>query len=574
MNKIIVYSYITNNVNNKKWPSITYKDDNIDYVMFTDDVRNGESERDGWNVRYVPTETDKLTKEDMNKLYKWHPYDNFDGYDYSIYMDSKTRLIMNPNDIISKFKDKMKYGFITHIYDYYPIKKGLFQFRYNYEDVYKHIDYLIGVMVGNIHNLKRLKTKFEQEGFPSNSGVLECCAIISDLHNMCGKYLQDEIFKTYLSANTARDQVVVPYVLWKNGISVNEIGLLGNYCNKSIYFGHSGINVNNRNYSDDRYNRSIKKKTVVTMTSWVKRISNCIRVVDDIECNSVVPDIIYLNLSCEEFPNKEKDLPPELVERTIKYDNFIINWVDGPNNKTFKKMFPILKYLDDDDIIIVVDDDVIIPKDFIKSRLDDYKKYNSPITGGTSKDCNGSVFHDVCGIDYMKTATACSLYTKKMLNGYDILMTDSIISYYNDDIIYTVLVYLNGYIFVPCTDYSIWSDRSWNKNKIRFFNTVDALSRRPNINGDYRNTSAMLVKEIKEHLKNIEYNTFNKDRYDLFVGNTHTLHPNPHRDIKRDTNGGSKNTPSSTISKLREDIQAGRVVKIPTRNGFIWKRVK
>ena len=161
-----------------------------------------------------------------------------------------------------------------------------------------------------------------------------------------------------------------------------------------------------------------------------------------------------------------------------------------------------------------------------------------------------------------------------MLNGYDILMTDNIISYYNDDIIYTVLVYLNGYIFVPCTDYSIWSDRSWNKNKIRFFNTVDALSRQPHINGDYRNTSAMLVKEIKEHLKNIEYNPFNKDRYDLFVGNTHTPCPNPHMDINRDTDGGSKNTPSSKISKLREDIQAGRIVKIPTRNGFIWKRVK
>ena len=96
-----------------------------------------------------------------------------------------------------------------------------------------------------------------------------------------------------------------------------------------------------------------------------------------------------------------------------------------------------------------------------------------------------------------------------MLNGYDILMTDNIISYYNDDIIYTVLVYLNGYIFVPCTDYSIWSDRSWNKNKIRFFNTVDALSRQPHINGDYRNTSAMLVTEIQEHLnQTILYKTY------------------------------------------------------------------
>ena len=30
----------------------------------------------------------------------------------------------------------------------------------------------------------------------------------------------------------------------------------------------------------------------------------------------------------------------------------------------------------------------------------------------------------------------------------------------------------------------------------------------------------------------------------------------------------------NAIKKLRDDIQAGRMIKIPTGHGFIWRRVK
>ena len=41
---------------------------------------------------------------------------------------------------------------------------------------------------------------------------------------------------------------------------------------------------------------------------------------------------------------------------------FKINWVPGPNTKSMKKVFPMLKYVDDDDIIIYLDDDVVVPR--------------------------------------------------------------------------------------------------------------------------------------------------------------------------------------------------------------------
>ena len=39
-------------------------------------------------------------------------------------------------------------------------------------------------------------------------------------------------------------------------------------------------------------------------------------------------------------------------------------------------------------------------------------------------------------------------------------------------------------------------------------------------------------------------------------------------------NISNKSKPVNRITQLRDDIQAGRIIKIPTGHGFIWRRVK
>jgi len=53
-------------------------------------------------------------------------------------------------------------------------------------------------------------------------------------------------------------------------------------------------------------------KTIVTMTSWTKRI-HCVdkSIYTFFKTQMEKPDIFYLWLAIEEFPNKEKDLPEE-----------------------------------------------------------------------------------------------------------------------------------------------------------------------------------------------------------------------------------------------------------------------
>lgn len=106
-------------------------------------------------------------------------------------------------------------------------------------------------------------------------------------------------------------------------------------------------------------------KVVVAMTSWKKRIQNCVYVINCLLNNTRKPDIVFLSLSLEEFPNLHADLPQDLVKLCMSNQRVKLNWVLGPNTKSMKKVYPILPFLEDEDMIILCDDDFDIPRNFI-----------------------------------------------------------------------------------------------------------------------------------------------------------------------------------------------------------------
>ena len=267
------------------------------------------------------------------------------------------------------------------------------------------------------------------------------------------------------------------------------------------------------------------EKIVVTFTSWSKRIHLCKTCVENILNQTVKPDLIYLNLSIEEFPNKEKDLPKDLVKLSNKEKSFIINWVDGPNTKTFKKVFPILKYLNDEDLIFWTDEDLILPKNTLESRIEDFKIYKQPISG-ISKNKPLSIiyksgFNEIFGLNRIGGSTACSMAQVKMLKGFNYIKSDNIIKLFNDDIIYATLCYLNGYNFCPCSDCSVWRSRELDtKNFVKFIQDDVALSK--SVNNNYSQNSIKTLKEVKlilEKNKNeiISNNVFKLSRYFSFI---------------------------------------------------------
>ena len=186
---------------------------------------------------------------------------------------------------------------------------------------------------------------------------------------------------------------------------------------------------------------------VVTLTSWTKRIDNVRPVVESIMKNTIAPDRVYLNLSKVEFQGVH--LPKDLVDYFNSDDRLIINWIPGPNTKSMKKVFPILKYLQDDDIIIDADDDILFPRTLIESRLMDFRtygcRYSISSNTHTSVGFNGK----------MKVVSATSLFQKKMLKHWERFVTDEVLATNNDDRTYLHLLWLNGYQNKPCTKWSV-----------------------------------------------------------------------------------------------------------------------
>ena len=116
---------------------------------------------------------------------------------------------------------------------------------------------------------------------------------------------------------------------------------------------------------------------IVSLTSWPKRIENVATVVKSLLDQEVQPDIVQINLSEDEFKNKETDLQDDLRE-LLKTDGRVeIEWVKG-NDGVFKKIIPTLKkHQGEDYLLLSVDDDWIYRNDYIKMMVEYLEKYNA-----------------------------------------------------------------------------------------------------------------------------------------------------------------------------------------------------
>ena len=119
------------------------------------------------------------------------------------------------------------------------------------------------------------------------------------------------------------------------------------------------------------------KNIIVSMTSWPKRIGNVATVIKSLLEQELEPDIIQINLSEDEFKNKELDFPKDL-QRLISSDTRIcIEWVKG-NDGVFKKIIPTLqKHYGEDYFLLSVDDDWVYSYEYIKMMVEYLENYET-----------------------------------------------------------------------------------------------------------------------------------------------------------------------------------------------------
>ena len=131
------------------------------------------------------------------------------------------------------------------------------------------------------------------------------------------------------------------------------------------------------------------RKIIIAITSWPKRIQYVEKTIFNILImQTVKADKVILTLAIDEFPNKENDLPENLILLKNKLNNFEINWVKE-NTYAFKRFMPVIeRYFDEDCWILMVDDDYFYKKDYVEFMVNTAEKYFPDcLTPGTFGKC-------------------------------------------------------------------------------------------------------------------------------------------------------------------------------------------
>lgn len=208
--KIVVYTSITDRYDKLlKVPKL----DGVDFVAFVDGV-SSEKICSGWKVCDTPCRIDETENGVLrNRFVKLHPF-NFFGhkYDYSIYIDGNIAIRGDIRNFL--FGINKKTGLALH--------------RHRSRDsVYNEIKACKILKKGNLKKLKEQNLYYKRDGFPANFGLYECNVIAIDLHNKNAKKIMDAWWKEFLRSESMRDQIALPYAVWKLGYKFDDIGSLG-----------------------------------------------------------------------------------------------------------------------------------------------------------------------------------------------------------------------------------------------------------------------------------------------------------------------------------------------------------
>ena len=97
------------------------------------------------------------------------------------------------------------------------------------DDIYDEAATCIWYRKGNRKKLKEQIKRYKLEGFPRNYGMLEATIIVCDICNKQAEIIFEEWWGEFYDSASFRDQIALPYILWKQNIKISDIGNLG--CN-------------------------------------------------------------------------------------------------------------------------------------------------------------------------------------------------------------------------------------------------------------------------------------------------------------------------------------------------------
>lgn len=207
--KVAIYTCITGGYDEISEP--IFKNNEYDFFIFSEKKIKSKIRR----YKSIPNEIKALNNNTLiNRYIKMHPFDFFHDYDYAVYIDGNVCIASDISPLI-KVSKHGETGFAMH-------KHVLRDCIYDEAEICKM--YGKGDSIKLDDEIKRYK----QDGFPKNYGMLEATIIIFDLKSKICKKIMDNWWKEFIFSESYRDQIALPYILWKNGYSMSDVGNLGN----------------------------------------------------------------------------------------------------------------------------------------------------------------------------------------------------------------------------------------------------------------------------------------------------------------------------------------------------------
>lgn len=219
--KIAIYTCVTGGYDQIPEPVLNKK--NIEYFAFTD---SSAFSSQIWKKKDIPEHLLGKDNSYINRYIKLHPHEFFPDYDFVIYIDGNVKLISD----------------ITKDLELVNPNIGLATFRHCVRDcAYEEAKACLILNKGNKKQIKSQMRRFEKEGFPHHFGLFECTLLFAKICDE-SKQIFANWWNELISSQSGRDQLALPYVVWKMKLDPKNIAVIGTnvwLTNKFIISNHN-----------------------------------------------------------------------------------------------------------------------------------------------------------------------------------------------------------------------------------------------------------------------------------------------------------------------------------------------
>lgn len=186
---------------------------NIDYYIITDLKIAKKSRWKIVNISLYEKMIDGFSDVEKNRWFKMHPDIVFPQYRYSVYIDGNIVPVTDFTEYINRIKIETGTAMFWHKYNNCVYQEALYNEyvvkKIPIEELHKHVEYL--------HSQK----------MPYDFGMTTCNVIARDHDNPMCKQIMSMWWEEFLT-HSKRDQMSFPYVIWRLGLKMEDIAVLGN----------------------------------------------------------------------------------------------------------------------------------------------------------------------------------------------------------------------------------------------------------------------------------------------------------------------------------------------------------